>query len=103
MNKFIADAFGFILTLWHLIVLVILGVILYFGYTGDVITPFEPYFSPEAYPYAAMAIFFLHVLIMGVLSIMVSIHEQLSAVRKILTEKLEMDTDAREIHLNPDT
>ena len=51
----------------------------------------------------AMAIFFLLVLIMGVLSIMVSIHEQLSAVRKILTEKLEVDTDAREIHLNPDT
>ena len=96
MNKFIADTFGTILAIWHLVVIASLGYILYLWFTDSAFAPFEPYWlTRDYYPYAVVGLFFLHVLISGFFSVIVSIHEQIDTIRKATTEasvrKLEVN------------
>ena len=86
LNKFIANVFGFFLALWHLIVLMTLSYILYCWYTEITFPPFERYFLLQDYPWLVIAGFFLHVLVSGLLSVIVSMHEQLGMIKESLLE-----------------
>ena len=96
MNKFIADTFGTILAIWHLVVIASLGYISYLWFTNSALVPFEPiWLTRDYYPYAVVGLFFLHVLISGFFSVIVSIHEQIDTIRKSTKE-----ASVRELKVN---
>ena len=105
MNKFIANTFGTILAIWHLVVIAFLSYILYLWFNDTAFAPFEPYWlTREYYPYAVVGLFFLHVLISGFFSVIVSIHEQIDTIRKATTEasvgKLEVNKPSESDNAN---
>ena len=83
MNKFIANIFGAILSISHVLFILLLGYIIYLALKGDNIKILTNYgINPENSIGIVFLVFILYVLFAGFLSTFVSIHEQLISIRK---------------------